>query len=260
MAKMIRGERRGKRDGLKYYAMKGVEQTIEAKINEGMSARVKTAPEYANTRLNNAEFGAAGSAAGAMLRHLPLENRTILTAFPAAKLGKEFKRIISMATADWGKRGFSATGWQQMVVDAMNRLSKNSFIGEDGIIVAPLKEIESNIEYKYDLQTNWGSNLESLGASGATLIGFEVSVSMPQYDAATGKYTVPEVVVTQVDSFDETIGTATDDSIEISGTDDYAPVANTAIFVCAVLLPHKTINGKKYVLQELCDFKFYHVA
>lgn len=260
MAKMIRGERRGKRDGLKYYSMKGVEQTIEAKINEGMSNRVKTAPEYANTRLNNAEFGAAGSAAGAMLRHLPLESRTVLAAFPAAKLGKEFKRIISMATADWGKRGFSATGWQGLVVDAMNRLSKNSFIGEDGIEVGVSKVSGSPIHIFAGLKSGWGERLASLGADGAYLRVFAINADMPTYDAATGKYSVPDVVVSEIGSASEDIGVSNDVDDDITGTTSYVAAANIATFECVVLLPYKKLNDKEYTLQELCDFKYFHVA
>lgn len=260
MAKMIRGERRGKRDGLKYYSMKGVEQTIEAKINEGMSNRVKTAPEYANTRLNNAEFGAAGSAAGAMLRHLPLESRTVLAAFPAAKLGKEFKRIISMATADWGKRGFSATGWQQMVVDAMNRLSKNSFIGEDGIEASGFKASGEKIDFQVVLADGWGSILGGLGADGVVINQYKIEVTMPTFDAATGKYSVPEVVVTTLNSNSEELGDGDTLSESLAGTESYVAAANTAIFEVVVLLPYKELNNKQYILQELCDFKYFHVA
>lgn len=260
MSKIIGGQKRGKENGYRHYHLKGVEGTVVARINEGMSSRVKTAAEYANTRLNNAEFGAAGAAAGALLRALPMERRSVLKAFPAAMLGKDFKQIISMqTTAPWGQRGFAADGWQQMVVDAINKLNKNSYIGNDGINVSISKAEGENISVAIVLDEDWGEELASQGVDGAFLYGFGVYATMPTYDSDTKKYSMPAIGVTRIiDSF-EMIGMSISEDASIPGTQSYAPVANSAVFGCAVIMPYRTINGQNYVLQELCEFKFVHI-
>lgn len=260
MSKIIGGQKRGKENGYRHYHLKGVEGTVVARINEGMSSRVKTAAEYANTRLNNAEFGAAGAAAGALLRALPMERRSVLKAFPAAMLGKDFKAIISMqTTAAWGQRGFAVEGWHKMVAEALTKLNKNSFIGNDGIVFTMTKTDDEPMGVNLNVEDNWGTELASQGVDGVDFLVYSVEAHMPTYDADTKKYSVPTVVSTLLNTFNEVPGTADGDRQEIEDTATYAPHANDAIFGCVVMLPYRTINNKNYVLQELCEFKFMHI-
>lgn len=260
MSKIIGGQKRGKENGYRHYHLKGVEGTVVARINEGMSSRVKTAAEYANTRLNNAEFGAAGAAAGALLRALPMERRSVLKAFPAAMLGKDFKAIISMqTTAAWGQRGFAVEGWQQMVADAMTKLNKNSFIGNDGIAASISVVEEEGINVGYSFQAGWGTELASQGVDGVKAFVYSCSADMPTYDASTKKYSVPVIKFEELLNADVNLGEYDADGQIIPGTESYAPHPNDAVFGCVVMLPFRTINNKQYVLQELCEFKFMHI-
>lgn len=260
MSKIIGGQKRGKENGYRHYHLKGVEGTVVARINEGMSSRVKTAAEYANTRLNNAEFGAAGAAAGALLRALPMERRSVLKAFPAAMLGKDFKSIISMqTTAAWGQRGFAVEGWQKMVVDAMNKLNKNSFIGNDGIVTSVTKSENQTIKLNLDIDDAWGSEIESQGADGAKFVYFSCTANMPTYDPDTKKHSVPTITFSQIGEVSINVGEGDSVSESIPGTESYAPVANSAVFGLLVMLPYRTINSANYVLQELCEFRFMHI-
>lgn len=96
---------RGKVGEMSYYQQAGVNAGLVRRINQGLSDRVKTAVEFANTRLNNAEFKTA-SLVGAAVGHSVIPAwRSMFRRFAQANMVKRLKELIKEDTAHpWGLR------------------------------------------------------------------------------------------------------------------------------------------------------------
>lgn len=243
---------RGKVAGKSFYAMKGVEGTLVRSINEGMSNRVKNDAAYANTRLNAAEFGSAGSMAGAVIRTVSKRWRTILQAFATAQLTKSVRNLIIQDTTNaWGQRLLSVAGWQDAVRDAVSLLVKNSYADNfANEITAEVRSVGQVISVKVAVTDHDSEALIGLGADGVRYEFYRQRITAPAF--VNGKYTAPVASVEFIGALDTTIGTAV--SQPVTG----APVAEgedagTMESVIVVALPTRTVNGGTYVLQELCS-------
>lgn len=96
---------RGKVGEMSYYQQAGVNAGLVRRINQGLSDRVKTAVEFANTRLNNAEFKTA-SLVGAAAGHSVIPAwRSMFRRFAQANMVKRIKELIKQDTTNpWGLR------------------------------------------------------------------------------------------------------------------------------------------------------------
>lgn len=254
---------RGKINGVSYYSSKNGGQLIR-KINEGMSSRVKTAKEYANTRLNNAEFGAAGSLAGAIVRPISQRWRFILDSIATGKLVKAIKAAMMQDTASpWGERVVPLTEMAHLQ-DVFNGFSKNEMPQE---VVNCLQNELTFTSATNTLSTDDPAALTSdtvqqlldKGATHVTTLVFAFNVRKP-YIGAEGKTYVPaeHLFVDISDVFGKKnvaieIGTPiiADDSIE------NAPVVLNEEShlggVLVVFLPERKVGNEYYTLQELCS-------
>lgn len=117
---------RGKLDGVSYYRTKYVNEDLARRINTCMSQRVKTAPEYENTRLYNREFGYCGATAANMLQAVLSRYKVILNPFSQGSLVKYLRKRLSNQTGHvpLGER-FVAPN--QEVIDSFNRVFKAPF-------------------------------------------------------------------------------------------------------------------------------------
>lgn len=90
---------------MSYYQQAGVNAGLVRRINQGLSDRVRTAVEFANTRLNNAEFKTA-SLVGAAAGHSVIPAwRSMFRRFAQANMVKRLKELIKEDTAHpWGLR------------------------------------------------------------------------------------------------------------------------------------------------------------
>lgn len=254
---------RGKINGVSYYSSKNGGQLIR-KINEGMSSRVKTAKEYANTRLNNAEFGAAGSLAGAIVRPISQRWRFILDSIATGKLVKAIKAAMMQDTASpWGERVVPLTEMAHLQ-DVFNGFSKNEMPQE--VVNALASNLSFNATTK-DLTlgvdafmtADSAQQLTDKGATHFTAKVFAFNVSKP-YIGADGKSYVPANSL--MVNLDATFGTdhaaiAEETTILIGDT-----VANSIAVlneeshlggVLVVFLPERKVGNEYYTLQELCS-------
>ncbi|MBR3163692.1 hypothetical protein IKF15_00075 [Candidatus Saccharibacteria bacterium] len=254
---------RGKINGVSYYSSKNGGQLIR-KINEGMSSRVKTAKEYANTRLNNAEFGAAGSLAGAIVRPISQRWRFILDSIATGKLVKAIKAAMMQDTASpWGERVVPLTEMAHLQ-EVFNGFSKNEMPQE---IVDVLQK---GVTYKASDNTlNFGQTgimsddlAQQLLDKGATHFNtkvFAFNVSKP-YIGADGKTYVPAeslmVDISTTFGVDHGDIAQKDDFFDASELSNSPAVLNEEAHlggVLVVFLPERKVGNEYYTLQELCS-------
>lgn len=254
---------RGKINGVSYYSSKNGGQLIR-KINEGMSSRVKTAKEYANTRLNNAEFGAAGSLAGAIIKPISQRWRFILDSIATGKLVKAIKASMMQDTASpWGERVVPLTEMAHLQ-DVFNGFSKNEMPQE------VVNVLQNNLTFTVatntiettaaaEISADIAQQLLDKGATHITSKVFAFNVRKP-YIGADGKTYVPaEALFVDISS---TFGYA-NNVIEAGGniiSDDSLGEAPAVLNeeahlggVLVVLLPERKVGNEYYTLQELCS-------
>lgn len=240
---------RGKVGDYKYYGMKGVDGTIMAKQNEGMSERVKTDAAYDNTRRNNYEFGMATSTAGAITKAFSQKWRYLLVPFATAKIAKEIF-AVSRATSgnDWGDRTMLAPSIREHVPAIMQKFVKNDVSDFSPIAVA------GSIEEGVTTLTASCSNMNNEKAASAGCDGVRALLVVSDLTGAEGGYSDKGIIPASCAS--TVIGSADVDfgeSLSVSGT--FGELAGNAI-VSVVLLPYRTIEDKKYIMQEFCSAFF----
>lgn len=248
---------RGKRDGYKYYGMKGVNGTIQAKINEGMSSRVKNSPEYANTRLNNAEFGAAGNMAGAIAKALTQRWRSVTVPFATAKMLPGIKLAMGQDTTHpWGQRSLVGTDWQHNLRQQINGISKVSFDEETGLKISCTRSSGGNLNIETDGVIAQASNLASKGIVGYEMTQTIVQITAPVYNSNTNSYTAATITEVSSQVCGADIDEDYNDTWETSSTASVADASGVIAGVIVVFKPYREINGVKYVAQEFCCHKF----
>lgn len=242
-----------------YYSKNGGYQS--RKINPGIGERVKTDPAYYNTRLNNAEFGAAGACAGAMIREVSKRWRYILDSIATGKMVKELKALMELdTTSPWGQRVIQLADMAG-VQEKYNQFSKNEMFEEI------VNHISSKV--KYNSTTNKlinsdsliidASFLERLQAIGAT--GFRVSinvftVSAPTFIEVAHKY-APSIAtlsnVSTTESRDVEVG---DDVIDVFDVTVSSVPQNSALVFGGVLVifePLRKVGTTYATLQQHCS-------
>lgn len=252
----------GKIDGRKYYQVKGVDGIVSQSINQGMSNRVKNDAAYANTRLNNAEFGGAGSTAGAITRALTQKWRYLLVPFATGKIAKDVRAIMMQdSTGKWGQRGLTGTTWQAVLAEKISSYSKNSLDDYSGLepYVGFNESVGLSITLKNDTVLK-NEKLEALGCAGVETIVLGGVVNASTFDATTGKY-IPastdfEIVTTAMADF----GTNQPIVGNLPSCKVAAQSANKLYCGIMIFLPYKEINGQKYIMQEHCSFKMVAAA
>lgn len=257
---------RGKADGQSFYYSKNGEY-LTRKINPGMSSRVKTAEEYANTRLNNAEFGGAGNLAGTMIRTVSKRWRYILDSIATGMLVKGIKEaMMNDNTHDWGKRSVLLAD-MPAIQDLYNRFSKNEMpqeivdfvktyitsAGNGGILT-----IDGSLTLEGDLEAHY----VALGADSVKCTLYSFGVSAPTVGADGKKYAPALPVFGEIAKATAKVGDS-EDLIETNTYPAVPAVQNVAAAFGGVLVivePIKTINSKEYVLQQHCSAYWHSVA
>lgn len=248
---------RGKVGEHSYYRQTGITSGLIRSINQGMSARVKTSEEYANTRLNNSEFGAACNAAGLLGQLIIPKFRPMVLPFSQSKLAKELLRLARQNTDDWGQRTLAADQVSQ-ICDALNSTSKRSL--DEFMSSEILRQAVDEGVVNVNISADQATLMSSLGIS-------SVTVYARVYNLATGKWNdvVKEMatgyfeqmdVVTPLNSESIAAGTAVNGS-ETFVTEQFVPSSNHAGMQVVVLvsLPSRVVNNVEYTLQEYCSFK-----
>lgn len=252
----------GKIDGRKYYQVKGVDGIVSQSINQGMSNRVKNDAAYANTRLNNAEFGGAGSTAGAITRALTQKWRYLLVPFATGKIAKDVRAIMMQdSTGKWGQRGLTGTTWQALLADKVSAYSKNSVADYTNLAISAKFNPTTGLSVSGAISNELhNEKLEMFGCTGVRFIALagvvetsSYNTNSEKYDAASTSFKVGEAVDVDFGS-EATIGTT------VAEIKDIAQVPKKLYCGILVMLPYKIVNGEKYIMQEHCSFKMVAAA
>lgn len=249
---------------MSYYRQKDVIDGLARRINEGMSKRVKEDAAFANTRLNAAEFGSAGSFAGAAVRSITLRWRTILQPFTTGKLVPDILDFIKSDTTNpWGQRTFTNSDWKPVLLDMLSRYAKNQYQGNYANIdylgvsqgVQGGAPFNVNVNLESDpVNVSW---LISKGVDSIRYQFYRYRLTKGQYQAASGKYLPSYSSVSFLQSSDAPLTSSeTDEFVLPTGI---APVSDTDVLqftgLLVVALPIRTVGNTSHVMQELASFQ-----
>lgn len=247
---------RGKVGEHSYYRQTGVSAGLIRSINQGMSARVKNGPEYANTRLNNREFGAACDTAGILGKLVVPKFRPMILPFSQSRMAKAILEVAREHAEHWGERVVTSADTARLcdILTAQSKRSADEFV----TISATRTNLAS------------GAVTAAYSQSQATLMmdaGVNtLTVYATVYNVATGQW-IPLGEMMSTGYFEEVDRVPVIDMQDvIEGGDENNEDINIGQFIPAsghaghqilvfVVLPSRVMNGRNYVLQELCSFK-----
>lgn len=240
---------RGKVGEHSYYKQTGVASGLIRSINQGISSRVKTSEEYANTRLNNAEFGQASRIAGVLGQLITPKYRPMILPFSQSKMARIILEAIKTKAGNWGQRNLSATDLQ-VFLEAINSVHKNN---PDEYGLSFSVDSDDNFVISSD-ETIFPSKLAAIGAIGYNFVVMAASPWIGTFSAADGKYAQS---FARANIYQGSLDAAGD-----SAKFDYSfrpapPTGWPAFdvdFMVVVVLPYREINNTEHILQEHCTF------
>lgn len=248
---------RGKVGEHSYYRQTGVSSGLIRSINQGMSERVKTSEEYANTRLNNSEFAAASNVAGLLGKMVSPKFRPMILPFSQSNMAKALLDLARQNNLPWGARVVSAADTPEIaaILSAQSKRDFSEFISV---------EVERGSATSATLVVKWDATQATLMASlGITAL----TVSAVQIDLASGKYNnvigkIQNGYIRKRDSMlildAQTVVAGNDyDAQEDIVVGSFTPTPelyNGHQFVIFVVMPLREVGGVSHVLQEYCSF------
>ena len=251
---------RGKVGEHSYYRQTGVSSGLVRSINQGMSQRVKTGEEYANVRLNNAEFGQGCRIAAVLAQYITPKYRPMILPFSQSKMATiVLEYIKNDTTAPWGQRNIVVGNSAEMQVAALNSVVKNRF--ED--FGLELSIDEENTQLSIVTTDETVNKVSAIGANGFFVRFVAITTWIGTYEQSTGKYanSYPRANIYN----DEFPTPSAEDTVNIEYNLRPAPSQDWPAFAAArtgllILLPYRTINGQKHTLQEHCTFKAFPIV
>lgn len=248
---------RGKVGEHSYYRQTGIESGLVRSINQGMSARVKNDEAFANTRLNNAEFGQAGRIASVLAQYITPKFRPMVLPFSQSKMAKIILEYIKVdSTSPWGQRNITQGNSIDMQVSALNSVVKNRF--EDFGIT--LSNDEESSTFTGTCSPATLSKLSAIGADGFEVVFLATTTWIGTFVSGTGKY-APSYP--RANQYGADLEQPSDDE---GFTITYAlrpappqgwPAIEATRTGVMIILPYRTINGQRHILQENCTFKAF---
>lgn len=238
-----------------YYKQTGVSGGLIRSINQGMSARVKNSAEYANTRLNNQEFGAAADTAGLLGKMVVPKFRPMILPFSQSKMAKEVLRLARQNASPWGQRTVSSTQTAQLAaaLAAMSKRDNTEFVS-----VSVSRSDASTITASVSFTAEQSSLLASLGID-------QMVVTASAYNLATGQYDSfgHEMRTGYLERVDEqtvmdepvTSGTGASSTEDLTVSAFVPSSGHTGHqIIVLVVTPIRTIDDIPHILQEYCSF------
>lgn len=243
---------RGKVGEHSYYSQSGVSSGLIRKINQGMSQRVKTDEAFANTRLNNAEFGQGCRVAACLIQHITPKYRTMLLTFAQSKAAKKVvERIKDDTTHNWGERTYyDTTG--EITSQILNSLAKTNFANFPISINKPrVPDGDAEILISASME----QYLQSLGCNGAFIRVSNCRPIIGDYFAGIWGPSVARSVGVLDHDYQSGDGETTENLAPTFPIETPAGTnSHNVSFVIVTILPYKVINGTNHIMQEYCTY------
>lgn len=240
---------RGKVGEHSYYKQTGVASGLVRSINQGMSARVKTSEEYANVRLNNAEFGQAGRIAKVLGMMITPKYRPMILPFSQSKICKVLLDAIKQdTTAPWGQRNVSSmVSGAAVLVNALNSVRKND--PESYGVTISMGEDVLNVTVDDVLAQ------AKMAAIGADSYNIRVLAACPWIGSFKGSMygdSFPRANIYDLEGVSH--GTDTQVDYLFRPLPPQGWPAFQQNFFIIIIMPIRSVNGTDYVLQEHCTY------
>lgn len=240
---------RGKVGEHSYYKQTGVSSGLVRSINQGMSARVKTSEEYANVRLNNAEFGQAGRIAKVLGQFITPKYRPMLLPFSQSKMCKLLLEAIKQDTkAAWGQRNISSgNSGINVLINALNSVRKND--PESYGVSVKTNEDVLRVSVDSVLST---AKLNAIGAD-----GYNVRVISAAPWIGTASPSGYGDSFARANIYDEEgmqPGAWYDCDFLFRPVPPQGWPAFRLTFGVVIIMPYRAVNGTNFVLQEHCTY------
>lgn len=248
---------RGKVGEHSYYRMSGVSSGLVRSINQGMSSRVKTSPEFANTRRNNDEFALVTKAAADLLNAVSPKYRPMFNTFRNARTSASLLAIAKQTSAPWGKRCL-VTAQRPLVANVMTSASKSKL--SDLLAVSFSLDGDDRVdEVRYTPTSSMADVLASFGADGikVKVYGVRAYLTNPSDPLASGELAENIIVIGDAKEDDVPADASTMISSEITVPTRDLTILTGRIempFIYFIAMPYREINSTQYILQEACCF------
>lgn len=253
---------RGKIENKSFYKTAGVPETVIRGIPEGLSVRVKTADEYANTRLNNAEFKQANGIATFGFNAVPNRKASMMRRFAIAEMTKKALEYIKEGTGSWGQRLPGET-FDNIIVDLLENRAKSGpyqqeygniafsanqgsytiTVSADDATITDLKE--KGIDGLYILTVK-GAMAEVLDSDGFVRQHFGVSSISP--DDVSDLDDLSSINVASFTPTYQTLG------MSPAGYTAALSAANNGMYAIVSFIPYRTIGSQRHSLYEYATF------
>ena len=255
---------RGKVGERSYYRTKGVEAGISRSINQGMSARVKNGEEYANTRLNNAEFKNANSIASAAFNSVNTRKRGMMRNFAIASMTKAALEDIKQGTGSWGVR-LPQTELDVLICDLLEKHAKGgTYDGKFGTVTTVSLADTGAFSVDINISQAVMQNLADLGIDGflcvpSKCLAGEILVDdLPRLFAGSAiALPIDKAVDITADytlTVSGTVGTPDSVGMSPSGYTFAQQDTKHGFYLCITFLPYREQGSSLYTLQEHCTF------
>ena len=255
---------KGKIGERSYYRTKGVDTGISRSINQGLSARVKNGEEYANTRLNNAEFKNANVIATAAFNSVNSRKRGMMRNFAVAAMTKAALEDIKQGTGVWGAR-VPATELDTLICDMLEKHAKSgSYDGMYGTILDASLAASGEGYFELAGSAEVTNALLDLGIDGFQMVVSKCLAGEVLVDGAprlyAGSAISPQtpVVLTRDQAIAATFESPLDTPASVGMSQSGYALAQTdtkhGFYLCVTFLPFRQQGASRYTLQEYCTY------
>ena len=247
---------RGKVGEHSYYRQTGVASGLIRSINQAMSNRVKVDEAFANTRLNNSEFGGACNVAGLLGKLIIPKFRPMILPFSQSKMAQSILELARQSSLPWGARVVQAADTPELcsILTSMSKRALTDFLSVD---LSYDEGTTAVMEYSYTAAQ--ASLMASLGIN-------KLEIKVLSYDVATGKYNSVDNKIQK--GYIRERGSADVSEVIVAGeggtnSEDYTvsasftptPELYTGHRITIVeVLPIRSVSGVDHILQEYCSF------
>lgn len=254
---------RGKIENKSFYKTAGVPETVIRNIPEGLSDRVKTAQEYANTRLNNEEFKNANWMATFLFNAVPNRRSSMFRRFAIAALTKRALEYIRAGSGVWGHR-IPTERFGAIALDLLDNHAKSgSYNGEFGVI-----SFSTEQSGQYDIQLEISETIVnqwiSLGVNGIFAVSTRGAGAEEVVDSSVRQYygvsqpNVSQVPFTLGNEVNEDLNNFVPSpqtlGMSPAGYTASQALPNNGMFAIVTILPYRSEGGNLFVLQEYSTY------